>query len=189
MAKLRLVWMSIATTVRLRRRLLRHGPSFRSRLHRQLTIALLLQQHLTSNLHLDRAKRMVYSLLHGRAKSRQFQLRMRITINRIINIQRRARRALMAKQALLEAVSEKITGGLQLLRQTILCNPGLLMAHRRTVEMISTILTDDAKRIGEAARLCIELPVFIHTINLVRWFALFRNGGRYNEECYLTAAH
>ena len=65
----------------------------------------------------------------------------------------------------------------------------MLVDHRRTSEMISFILSSEQSCIEEAARLCIELPIFVHSINLVRWFAQFRNGGRYNEDCYLTSAH
>ena len=72
MAKLRLVWISIATTVRMKRRLRRHGPSFESRLHRKITMSFLLQHQVTSSQHLERAKSLICSLLHGRSKRRQF---------------------------------------------------------------------------------------------------------------------
>ena len=32
-----------------------------------------------------------------------------------------------------------------------------------------------------------ELPLFIHTINLVRWYALYRNKGKYNKDTYFSS--
>ena len=31
------------------------------------------------------------------------------------------------------------------------------------------------------------LPIYIHTVNLVRWFALFRNNGEYNKDTYQSS--
>ena len=32
-----------------------------------------------------------------------------------------------------------------------------------------------------------QLPLFIHTINLVRWYALYRNKGKYNKDTYFSS--
>lgn len=92
-----------------------------------------------------------------------------------------------SKFDLMRRIKDKIISGLQLLRQAILFSKSLQASHKKVIECINFIFADNDKFIDEVVRLFVGMPTFIHSINIVRWYALFRNDGRYNKDTYVTA--
>ena len=41
--------------------------------------------------------------------------------------------------------------------------------------------------IKEVAKLYLLIPLYIHTINIIRWHGIYRNHGRYNNDTYVQA--
>ena len=53
--------------------------------------------------------------------------------------------------------------------------------------MINIITHNHKEVIEEAARLYLLLPSYIHSVNLVRWYAQFRNEGQWNKDTYVVS--
>lgn len=108
-------------------------------------------------------------------------------MNRIINLQRKSRTAVKQKKEKQSFIFKCILNGLQMLRQAIMFDQGLQAKHKDKIEIINKILTMKQNIIRDITRMYIQLPLFIHSINLVRWYAIFRNKGKYNKDTYFTA--
>ena len=62
---------------------------------------------------------------------------------------------------------------------------GLKYGH--LIDIINNIKGIDDECIKTVADNYILLPQQVHTINLVRWYGIYRNDGVYNKATYLTA--
>ena len=115
-------------------------------------------------------------------------IKLRVFYNRIIQIQRKMRKALMMKLNNIARISQKIIVGLNTLRQILILDKDLQRKYKKSLWMINSITGMSLDSVVDfTARHYILLPSYMHTLNLVRWHALYRNNGRYNKYLYFSA--
>lgn len=59
--------------------------------------------------------------------------------------------------------------------------------YQFVIDMIQEVTVHNLQYIDYTVNLYFMLPIYIHTINLVRWFAVFRNNGQYNKDTYQSS--
>lgn len=110
---------------------------------------------------------------------------MTLMINRIRNLQEKARQVIYYKKAQERSIKKSILLGLQTMRKAILFDQDdLCIEFRFLIPVLNSLLTQKQEIITEVVRLYIQLPIYLHVINLVRWYAQFRNKGVYNKATY-----
>lgn len=73
------------------------------------------------------------------------------------------------------------------MRQAILFDKTLADRYKGLMQLLTSILTLQKQLIADIAIMYMQLPLFMHSVNLVRWYAEYRNDGVYNADTYMTA--
>ena len=73
------------------------------------------------------------------------------------------------------------------MRKAILFDKDLSIQFKEVINDLNQVMTVRQYVITDVARMFIKLPLFLHSVNLVRWYALYRNDGAYNKDTYVSA--
>ena len=73
------------------------------------------------------------------------------------------------------------------MRKAILFDKDLSIQFKEVINDLNQVMTVRQYVITDVARMFIKLPLFLHSVNLVRWYALYRNDGVYNKDTYVSA--
>lgn len=57
--------------------------------------------------------------------------------------------------------------------------------YRMTLDLITKINSTGNYKV--ITKMCYDLAVQVHIINLIRWFGSYRNSGQYNKDTYFSA--
>ena len=183
----RRVWSALLIKIRFKRKLKRFGPDLLTRLRTQMAATVVHSTVSIASSVENRAKRVLFEVLTDSARNRQATLKLTLTMTRVLNLQQRARVALARKKKQQRYIKKSITMGLQTMRQAILFDKTLADRYKGLMQLLTSILTLQKHLIADIAIMYMQLPLFIHSVNLVRWYALYRNEGLYNTDTYVTA--
>ena len=104
-----------------------------------------------------------------------------------MNMQQRASINIYQKKAQERFVKKSIMAGLHTMRKVLLFDSeNLGVEYRFLIPVLNSLLTQHQAIVEKVARLYIQLPIYLHAINLVRWYGQFRNNGDYNKVMYFT---
>ena len=73
------------------------------------------------------------------------------------------------------------------MRKAILFDKHLSGQYKDLTQTLIALMTHKQEFITDVARMYTQLPLFLHSVNLVRWYALYRNDGEYNKDTYFQA--
>lgn len=132
-----------------------------------------------------RTRVVLFHFLNDLAQNQKFTTKLNQNVNRIIHIQRKARRALMIKSNQLIEVRGQVVNGLNSLMKGLIMNKTQRTEQHHLIDILNTITTKNKESIEYVSRLYINLPSYIHAINLIRWYGLYRNKGVYNKGMYV----
>lgn len=173
---LRVIWLDIKIKIYFKLKFKARGPlhlRFRSTVRHGYT----LQVQGLRNMYLDRAKAVIMYFLIDKTKINQLVIKMNIFYNRVTQIQKQGRIVMYRKATQLREVQNQIITGLNSMRQVLIFEKVLQFKFQTVIEMINKLTTSHVHCIKEVAHLYLLLPSYIHTINLVRWYAINRNDG------------
>ena len=54
------------------------------------------------------------------------------------------------------------------------------------IQVVAACVEQRTAIVEKVARLYIQLPIYLHAINLMHWYGQFRNNGNYNKVMYFT---
>lgn len=126
-------------------------------------------------------------MLLATSKKRQFMLKLNLTMTRIINLQQRSRVQVFKKKNQIKYIHRCILNGIQQMRKAILFDKDLSLQFKEVINDLNQVMTVKQYIITDVARMFIQLPLFVHSVNLVRWYAAHRNEGEYNKDTYVSA--
>lgn len=73
------------------------------------------------------------------------------------------------------------------MRKILISEKAIQGQHPDMIEAINQITNRHQSLIEQIASIYFLVPQFIHSVNLVRWYALYRNNGQYNKDTYFTS--
>lgn len=172
---LRVLWLDIKISIYFKRKFKCRGclsERFRSQIKQTLVFA-------SHTFLFDRTRNIsaeiIKVFLRETAKNSQFMIKLKRFHARMLRIQVQGKNALASKQLLLDTVSEIIVEALTDLRSVLLSDRKLKAKHAEVIKMINHLSLHKDKAVESTARTFLLLPSFVHTINLVRWYAKYRN--------------
>ena len=132
-----------------------------------------------------RAANIMYNFLYDLQKRIQLALKMKLVINRVIQIQRQARIANTMKVQNHQQIERQLHRGLGAVQQALIATKQ--DQYKAAIDAINMINGRYIHLIKEVAKLYLLIPLYIHTINIIRWHGVYRNHGKYNNDTYLSA--
>ena len=183
---MRRVWGAMLIAIQMRRIQRRRGPlSERQRSAIKQSIAVLYV--MTETRAEGRARMQMHAFLYDLAKKNQLRLKMRIVNNRILQLQKKYRFVIYKQHKSEEQVRSGVMSGLNCLRQVLISEKSMHAEYRGLIDKINWLTSARKDMVHDVARMYLELPTLIHSMNLVRWYGQFRNSGRYNKVTYFPA--
>lgn len=184
LAKNRRVWSAVYITIQMRIKIRRFGPDIGERLRRAAMVELTWGAAAMNKQLEGRCRRVIWDVLLTSSKNRQFLLKLKMTVRRILSLQQKARLYITQKKSYHNYVYKSIFNGLQTMRKAILFDKHLSSQYKDFTQTLISLMTHKQDFITEVARMYTQLPLFLHSVNLVRWYALYRNDGEYNKDTY-----
>lgn len=155
------------------------------------------------------------AFLHAKMKTEQLKLRIRNYVSRIDCIRTRSRATTAKMRVYEESLIDGMDAAIVSIKSLTFSREGKkLQQSKRGATLVSQLKgipsiqpeqrldirkdRDDKKGVGhfeedpwtkilmEVARDHMQLSKYVHLINLIRWYGLFRNDGRYNLTCLMT---
>lgn len=184
--ELRRVWGAMLIAMQMRRIQRRRGP-LHERKRSAVKQTLILFYVLTEKKAEDRAEMIMHAFLFDLAKKNQLRLKMRIVNNRILQLQKKYRFVIYKQHKSEEHVRSSIMTGLNCLRQVLIYEKSWQPEYKGIIEKINWLTSARKDLVQDVARMYLELPTLLHSMNLVRWYGQFRNNGKYNKVTYFPA--
>lgn len=78
----------------------------------------------------------------------------------------------------------KLNAGLNTLRALFIKEKQLQQQYKGVLESINKLTSTSQEVVLKVVQMFFDLPMAIHSVNIIRWYGLYRNDGAYNTDFY-----
>lgn len=113
-------------------------------------------------------------------------IKFKNTLNRVMKVQKKFRRHIHLRQYKQAQLLKSISNGLSTIRIMFIKEKAYQSSFPGTLEHVNSLTSKQKGLINCIIQMFLDLPVYIHSINLLRWYGKFRNKGKYNTDLYCS---
>lgn len=132
------------------------------------------------------SKSLIYHFLFDKAKKNQLRIKLLNMHLRIQFVQRKARQYISAKKRCISKIQKLIAAGASDLRQVILMSSDFKNKYRDAIPYLNNLCYEHHPINIDISHATYIQLIYQHTLHLIRWYAMFRNEGRYSVDAYVT---
>ena len=129
---------------------------------------------------------MMIVFLRDLSKKYQCRLKFKNTINRVLMAQKKFRMHVHARMDRQAKLMQSTMAGLNTLRMVLIKDKTYQVVYKEIVDAINAITAAPQSLVSPVIDLHLDLPAYIHSVNILRWYAVFRNNGVYNTDLYFA---
>lgn len=179
----RLYQYTLMVWVKIKMKLKKKGPSLDERTRASIRRQITLTGVSFANNFTDGARETLRKFLFDRMKIQQLRIKMVNYYCRIVNIQQRARIYLAKKIEYQTILTEKLDFGFGALQKYLTSNKKFKTQCKELIQTLSSIPYETKAR---AVKFHLVLSSYVHTVQLLRWYGMFKNDGEYNKDLYFA---
>ena len=132
----------------------------------------------------ESAKEKMFRFLYDLSKKKQCIIKIRNTFNRVLTVQKKFRKSIYKSLYDQARLSQNIFTGLNTIRVMFIKDKTYQQSYRETLDCVNALTSTDKQVVEQIVRMFLGLANYIHQVNILRWYANFRNGGVYNSDLY-----
>ena len=179
------MWAAVIIKIRMMSKFKARGP-LSERYRTSIRHVLVFQRMCKGPILEQSAAEKVYMFLHDLAKRRECIIVFNNTVNRVLMVQKKFKKHLYNRLYAQAKLIQSIVAGLNTLRTIFIREKAFQHSYADTLDCINALTSSSKDIIEHIVRLVLDLPACVHSVNLVRWYALFRNHGVYNTDLYFV---